>query len=390
VTGMRIAICTDTYLPQTNGVVVVIQRFAQELSRRGNEVAIFAPGVESKVIFEGRVRVNYFRGRSFRSYPEFVISFCTGEVVRSIREFRPDVIHVHTPFFIGLAAWWAGKKLKVPIMGSFHTPIDRYVEYLPFAVGPVRAILSFLARRYQAWFYSRGEVCTFPTRRATGFMRLPPRVPIRVQPGGVDLDRFNTRVGAAPARRSYGLGAAPVVLYAGRVGTEKRVDVLLRGFARIIDRTPEIRLVICGEGPGREELERLSVELGISSHVLFTGYVPDDLLPSVYAAADVLVQPSPVETQSLVVLEAMACGIPVIGADAGAIPEVVHSGENGLLFTAGDDRELSVRLEQLFLDGSLSGKLSRGATATARRYSWEECSHGLEGIYREVLESRRV
>jgi len=227
ISGLRIALCTDTYLPQVNGVVIAVKTFSEMMAQRGHDVAIFAPGESNYVTNEGGVEVHYFKGRIFRSYPDYVITPRMGSINRAIRDFNPDIVHVHTPIFVGVAGWWAGKHLDVPILMSFHTPIDRYVEYLSFARGPMRHLLSFIARLYQEWFHSRGDTCTFPTRMASGFVHLPRRIPVRVQPNGVDLERFNPNVDMAPVLSVYGIDGSPVVLYTGRVGIEKRIDVLL-------------------------------------------------------------------------------------------------------------------------------------------------------------------
>ncbi|MEA3341571.1 MAG: glycosyltransferase, partial [Chloroflexota bacterium] len=156
------------------------------------------------------------------------------------------------------------------------------------------------------------------------------------------------------------------VLHVGRLSYEKNVDLLLRAFAHIAGDYPAARLTIAGDGPDREALARLADELGLSERVCFTGFVPHEQLPALYQAADLFATGSTIETQGLVVLEAAACGLPVVAVDALALPEAVHHTVNGFLSPPGDEAALAQHLACLVADASLRQHMGGGLAPPGR------------------------
>jgi len=206
-----------------------------------------------------------------------------------------------------------------------------------------------------------------------------------VVPNGVDVKRFKP-CGKAVARRRTGLGVREkVVLTAGRLSFEKNVDVVLKAFALVLRQEGSARLVVTGGGPAERECKRLAVELGVGNRVSFPGFVGEGLLPAYYSAADVFVTASTFETQGLSLLEAMACGTPVVGANALAIPEAVDCGRNGFLFEPGDvdgcAREL---LKVLGAGGARRKSWSAAARRKALEFSLPKAVDALERVYESV------
>ncbi len=275
-----------------------------------------------------------YRAFTFLPYPEFEYSVDVIGPVRDATRFKPDIVHAHTPFVMGYCAWRTARRLKVPLVGTFHTPVEEYVVYLSKRFAFNRRILKRIAKTYQNWFYSRCDVIIVPAKSAAQYLEVKNK-PIVVVSNGIDLARYGP-AGRQEFRQKYHIGGdEPVIMHGGRLSFEKRIDGVIRAMPAVIKNIPDAKLVIVGKGPARKTLESLAKELGVERSVIFTGYVSDEDFPRAFAAADVLAINSPVETQSLIVLEAFATGVPVVGADSGAIPDAVIPEVNGYLIQDG-------------------------------------------------------
>ncbi len=380
---MKIAVFTDTFTPQVNGVVNAVRNFDRMLSGRGHAVEVFTEGRKPGTVTMDGARVHRYRAFTFLPYPEFEYSVDVIRPVRDAIKFKPAVVHAHTPFVMGYCAWRAARRLKVPLVGTFHTPVDEYVVYLAKRFAFNRRILKRIARAYQNWFYDKCDAIIVPAASAAKYIDVRDKR-IEVVSNGLDLKRYG-RAGRQEFRDKFGLGDAPVILHGGRLSFEKRIDGVIRAMPRVLEAVPEAKLLIVGRGPARKSLDALVEKLGLQKSVLFSGYVSDADFPKAFAAADVLALNSPVETQSLIVLEAFATGVPVVGADAGAIPDAVVPGENGFLFNTDDVEAMAGSLIRVLEDKSLREKLGEGALGTAAGHSLEKSTEKLLAVYESVV-----
>lgn len=383
---MKIAVFTDTFFPQVNGVVNAVRNFDRMLSGRGHEVRVFTEGRKPGVASMDGAEVHRYRAFTFLPYPEFEASVDVLGPVRDASRFGPEIVHAHTPFVLGYCAWRTARRLKVPLVGTFHTPVDEYVVYLSRHFKMSRRMLKGIARAYQNWFYGLCDVIIVPAKSAARYIDVKDRR-IEVVSNGLDLKRYG-REGRDAFREKFGLGESPVILHGGRLSFEKRIDGVIKAMPLVLEAVPDAKLLIVGRGPARKSLDALVEELGLQKSVVFTGYVSDDDFPKAFAAADVLALNSPVETQSLIVLEAFATGVPVVGADAGAIPDAVVPGENGFLFDTDDTKAMAGRLVQILSDKALRENLGRGALSTASEHSLEKSAEKLLAVYRSAIEKR--
>ncbi len=379
---MKIAVFTDTFAPQVNGVANAVRNFDRVFSEGGHEVKVFTEGRRPGIAAMDGAEVHRYRAFTFLPYPEFEYSVDVVGPVRDAVRFRPDVVHAHTPFVMGYCAWRAARRLKVPLVGTFHTPVDEYVVYLAKRFAFNRKILKRIARAYQNWFYAKCDVIIVPAKSASLYLDVGGKR-IEVVSNGLDLKRYG-RAGRQEFREKFGLGDAPVILHGGRLSFEKRIDGVIKAMPRVLEAVPEARLLIVGRGPARKPLDALVEKLGLQKSTVFAGYVGDADFPKAFAAADVLALNSPVETQSLIVLEAFATGVPVVGADAGAIPDAVVPGENGLLFKADDAEAMAGHLIRVLQDNGLRDKLGEGALRTAAGHSLEKSAEKLLAVYASV------
>lgn len=285
-----------------------------------------------------------------------------------------DLVHAHTPFGIGIAALRFSRSTDTPLIRSYHTPIEEYANYLspPDSLLPE---LRWSCRRYERWFLEKAERIITPSETAKGHLRsdLGITKPIEVISNGVDTDFFRPVV--SDIRDRYELESSPLVGYTGRHGHEKNLDELLEAVAGT-----DWTLVLAGDGPARPALEAKASRLDID--VRFLGFLDREELPEFYSALDVFAFPSPVETEGLVAREAISCGTPVVGADAGALSETVSDGETGYHYTPGDSLGLRRAVTRTLADRD---RLKHGCLTDRESISVEHSIDRLEMIYDSVI-----
>ncbi|TLZ84238.1 MAG: glycosyltransferase family 4 protein, partial [Methanobacteriota archaeon] len=333
---MRIALFTDSYLPTVDGVVTSVLSTRRQLEAHGHEVVVFAPEDPRRrgTREDGTV---YVRAKEFHHYPGYRLAMFPGREVDLIKDLDIDVIHIHGVGFVGIKGLWASWQAKIPRVSTFHTMIhDTLAFYSPFGLN--LHLLERGLRFYLKIFLRKTQGVVVPSRAILDeIMALSPRANIAdVIPTGVDPDRFRPDISGQGIRTKWGLNGHDVVLHVGRVAPEKNLSTLIHAFPKILEANQDTKLMIVGTGPYMEKYYDLVARLGLSGDVIFTGFVPDADLPKYYAAADAFAIASKFETQGLVVLEALASGRPVAGANYRAIPEFVREGVNGALFDPND------------------------------------------------------
>ncbi|MBM2614039.1 glycosyltransferase [Actinoplanes sp. LDG1-06] len=383
---MRILIGADTYAPHVNGASYFAQRLAVALSAR-HEVHVAAPSTRSRSftgmtregIVEHRVRSLPVPGHpGFRFCPPFGLR---SEARRILDEVRPDVVHVQSHFPLCRALIDAANERGILVVATNHFMPENLVHYLPIGSSG-RATVHEWAWRDAARVYARADVVTAPTPYAAALATVA-GVPGPVLPlsNGIDLTRFREQQGtAAEFRLRYGVPDKPTITYVGRLDAEKNLDVVVRAFAAV-RRSLDAQLLIVGAGAERHILTALAAELGLSEHVTFTGFVADSDLPSAYAATTVFVNAGTAELQSLVTLEAMASGRPVVGADAAALPHLVLDDETGYLFPPGDSEILADRLVKLLCDPKLVAEMGHRARLVAEQHDEVRTVAAFEQLY---------
>lgn len=388
---MRLLLASESYYPNVDGGAVAERQLALRMAARGHDVAVIAPsfrGLRGDREQDGGTVIHRAPAVRFAPYPEYRMSVLPGRFVRRvIARFRPDVVHVHNPYPIGLAAAREARRRGIPLVGTNHLMPENFFLTLPWA----QALHRPLARagwRLLTAFYGRCAMVIAPSRTAVGLLRRHGlRAPARAVSNGVDLGRFRPGPDDGLLRRVFGLpSTAPVVLYTGRLGGEKSLHVLLRAFAGL-DRRKAAHLVLSGTGPDGARLRSLASALGIAARTRFVGFVPDRDLPALYRLAAVFVIPSTAELQSIVTLEAMASGLPVAAADSHALPELVRPGRNGVLFPPGDPHALGAALRRLLADPSARRRMGRASRRLVAPHDYGRVIGEFERLYREVIQS---
>ncbi len=379
---MRIGFFSDTYTPQINGVVTSIKLFAAALERQGHEVYIFAPTPRQPTDSDRIVRIPSV---PFALQPEMrLASIYSQQAYRLARRAKLDIIHSHDPFAIGLFGLAVAKRSRLPYVHTYHTLYPEYVHYV-WETRFTRAMAERLSRE----FCDQCDLVLAPsTKIEKALDEWGVTAPVKLLPTGVDTTRFAAAdaASAAALRRKFGIAETDrLLVFVGRIGLEKNLDLLVEAIARV--KTPGARLLIVGNGPHRSELERHIDSLGVADRVTFTGYLQGEEVAAAYAAADLFFFASLSETQGLVVAEAMASGLPVVAVEDLAIGDAVTDGVNGFL-TIESPEALAAAADRVLTDPSLRAAMGAESRKVAQDLSIDRMAAQLATMYEELLASK--
>ena len=352
---MKILLGSDTYYPHVNGASYFTQRLAAGLQGRGHNVHVICPaqGRHSAITQHGCVVVHGIASLPVPGYSAVRFSplpFVYNQILGAVDRITPDVIHIQNHFFIGRALIGIAQELSIPIVATNHFVPENFLVHVPFLSTRHQRALDHWLWRDLCQAYNRATIITAPS---------PPAAQILTDRGitgmvtaiscGVDLARFTPHHTGQIIKDTYRLPARPTYLYVGRLDQEKHIDELIKALP-LVRRQVDAQLVIVGSGPLRAPLVELAKREHVDDQVIFTGFLKDDDLPHAYAACDVFCHAGTAELQSIVTLEAMATGKPVIAANAMALPFLVHNGVNGYTFEPGAIQTLAARVIELLTD----------------------------------------
>jgi glycosyltransferase involved in cell wall biosynthesis len=338
----------DTFWPEINGAASFIARLSAGLAERGHDVHVAAPSYSNKKLgaqveeHEGQ-KFTVHRIYSWRWYPHPWLRFSLPWRIKRnsasiIDEVKPDVIHFQSHIVIGRGMTIEGRKRGIRIIGTNHFMPENLLEYTliipPFLTEKAIKAAWGAANRT----FGRAERVTTPTRKAAEYLEANTSVK-NVVAISCGIDAHNYTPNMEPRTDN-------LIVFLGRVVEEKQIDKLLRAFATL-DSSLDARLEIVGGGDQETRLKQLAAHLGVTDRVTFTGYVDEAYLRNALTRASVFAMPSIAELQSISTMEAMASGLPIVAADAMALPHLVHDGENGFLFEPGNVAQLADRLTKV-------------------------------------------
>ncbi|WP_397334476.1 glycosyltransferase [Nonomuraea sp. 3-1Str] len=379
----RVLISTDTYPPDVNGTAYFTHRLATGLAARGNEVHVICQsdaGPAGADVVDG-VIVHRLRSAPLVVHPTMRVTVPT-RLDRLMNSIDPDVLHSQGHFVVGRAAIAAARRRGVPVVATNHFMPDNLFQFGHVPAG-LRERAGRLAWRDFNRVFRRADRVTTPTPLAAGLLR-DQGFTGDVEPVscGIDLARFHPHSEPKQwARRLFDLPDRPTVLFVGRLDEEKHLGELVRALPHVLN-TTDAQVALVGRGNQREVLERLAGRIGVAERVRFLGFVPDENMPQAFAAADVFAMPGVAELQSIATLEAMASGLPVVAANAMALPHLVNG--NGYLFEPGDVAGLASHLTAILTDGELRARLGRTSRELARTHDHQVSLARFEQIYDEV------
>jgi glycosyltransferase involved in cell wall biosynthesis len=372
---MKVGLFSDTFTPDVNGVVTVVRLMQKELSSRGHDVHLFVP--EHPERSDGGEKMHSFPSVPFIFYPGMraALPYARGTLNRIP---NLDLAHSHTMGPIGLVALAYSMKHRIPHVHTYHTYYVAYRKYLPLPLRPTRRMVI----RSTAAFCNRCDAVVAPSdqmkRELEGYRIARP---IYAGPFGLDEEEFSREI-EWDVRAGLALPAGDLLLYVGRLGTEKNLGFLLRAFKRLLAYRESARLIIAGGGPERSNLEAFARELGIAPFVIFTGYLDRKRLIDLYRQT-LFVFASKTETQGIVLMEAMMAGSPVIAVKAMGVLDSVRHGETGILVEEDED-EFARACHRLLKDDVQRNQMGGAAQAWARSRSARASTDRLLEIYLAV------
>jgi glycosyltransferase involved in cell wall biosynthesis len=367
---MRIAIITETFLPSTDGIVTRLCASIRWLKENGHEVLVIAPdlGVSN---FEG-TPVCGIPAFSFFLYRDKKLSFLSHKVKGFLIDFQPDLVHVVNPAFLGVSGIYYARRLKLPLIASYHTHVPKYADYYK---------LSFL--KPALWWYfrtlhNRADLNLCTSQSVLTELREKKFKNIHLWKRGVDTkkyhpDRFDTDI---RARLTAGKKDKKLLLYVGRLAPEKDIEKI----REVLEEREDFCLAVVGDGPHRNFLENYFKD----TDTVFTGFLHGDELANAYASSDIFVFPSTTETLGLVLLEAMASGLPVVAAKSGPTCEQVSHGITGLLYNPDVPKDF-VQMVTKLKDDQLRLKMGKQARTTSLTVGWDAPSKQLLDFYTETV-----
>jgi 1,2-diacylglycerol 3-alpha-glucosyltransferase len=371
---LTIGVFTDTYTPETNGVVTSIVSTAKALRRRGHRVVVVGPAHPQGD--EEHPDVFHLRSMAFPFYPGFRLAFpLPAKLVAGLPSVPFDVIHAHTFFFIGCLGAYLARMRRLPLFFTYHTKFEDYTHYLPVHHRVSRAQAVWLSRE----FSNRCDRIIAPTTGTADLLRsYGVTAPFSILPGGVDLESFGSSTTVPAAIEAARPG--PIVLSVGRLGKEKNLDLLFDAFAAFARQQPSARLIVAGDGPYRGELEARARELQVDGIVTFVGALEQRELGQYYRHADVFAFTSLTETQGLVIVEAMAHGLPVVAVDCPVTSEIVR-GEAGIL-TRDNAADFAAALSSFFDEPAQHREIRQSAALhAAAPFGIDAVAKRLEELY---------
>lgn len=369
---MKIALFTETFLPKVDGIVTRLTKTVTHLVRAGDEVLLFCPEGAPDT-FMG-ARVIGVPALPLPLYPELKLALPRPLVAEALDAFKPDLVHVVNPAVLGLGGIWLARTRGVPLVASYHTHLPKYLEH--YGMGMFEPLLWELLKA--AHNQAALNLCTSSamveelSQHGIQHTALWQR--------GVDTDLFRPEW-RNPAMRRKLAGvhgdSDSLLLYVGRLSAEKQIERI----RPVLDALPQARLALVGDGPHRQQLEKVFA----GSATTFVGYLGGEDLASAYASADAFLFPSSTETLGLVLLEAMAAGCPVVGANRGGIPDIVTDGVNGCLYDPDSPASLTAATERLLASTEQRQALRLAARAEAERWGWAGATQQLRRFYSEVV-----
>jgi len=378
---MKAALFTDSYLPNTDGVVSSIMAYRRGLEAAGHRLVIFAPDAPGYHDAPGD-EVLRFAGVKFPPYPEYrAVLFPYAISAKTAQKHGIELVHSKAMMSMGMAAYSFARRAKLPCMASMETMIPDGVHYLS-KNRQVQAFGKDIAWSYLKWLYSHYDLVTAPSKHTKA--RLARHgIETEVLPSPVDTSRFKPNAaGGTRVRRELGFSKSDkLVLSVGRVVKEKNYDFILRAAKKVRD--PKVKFLIVGKGPYLEHLKLEAARMDVSHKFHFTGFIlTKGQLVDYYNAADAFVFASKFETQGLTLLEAFACGKPAAVLEGTAMEELVSEGKNGRMFFE-DEGDCAEKLLQCIGEKK---RLAPGARRTALEHSIPRLTQRLVEFYKRLLE----
>ncbi|WP_445489235.1 glycosyltransferase family 4 protein [Niallia sp. 03133] len=378
---MKIAIFSDTYFPQVNGVAQTLKRLTNHFEKHEISYQIYSPVTNESSTYP---TINQFPSLPLFLYPECrTVIVSPRKIENNLQKFKPDLIHLATPYMMGLYGLFAAKKLNIPVVSSYHTHFDQYLKYYR------AAWLTPLLWKYLKWFHHSTERIFVPSKETLEKLQSQGFDSLKIWGRGIDCQQFKPIKNARDyIKNKYHIKEKYILLYVGRLAPEKDLKTL----SAIIEKMPvkinqNIHWLMAGDGPNMKEWKEKSIA---QKNITMTGYIRGEELARIYAGADLFVYPSYTETFGNVVLESLACGTPAIVADEGGVAEIVEDNKTGIICKKENADDFIHAINYFLINDEERLKMGMEARTYALTKSWDFILDCLLVDYREIIASNVI
>ena len=378
--SLRIAVVTETWPPEVNGVAMTLAKLVQGLSHRNHDVQLIRPR-QTKTdspMSDSSLEEVLMRGMPIPRYPELKLGLPSKKtLVKTWTLRRPDVVHIATEGPLGWSALQAAKVLKLPVTSDFRTNFQSYSKH--YGVGWLRKpIVAYLRKFHNA------TACTMvPTRELMRTLSQNGFANLKVVSRGVDTKLFNIAKRDTSLRSSWGAtDDTKVLISVGRMAPEKNLDQVLKTYDALKSTGQAFKLVMVGDGPLKEQFQKRYPE------IIFPGMLSQSNLAAYYASSDLFIFPSQTETFGNVTLEALASGIPVLAFDCAAARDWVQTGVNGWLIAENNPEGFAAQAVTIFNSKDLLDQITQSTRQQVVHLDWDQIAEQVESVFWDAIRIR--
>lgn len=386
---MKILLATESYYPNIDGGAIAQHNLVNELKKRNHEIIVVAPGSSFKNTVEkidDNVKIHrtkavklplYMDSRyHFSPFPFFKIN-------KIIKDFKPDIVHVCSPYPVSISAMIWARKHDIPVLGSIHVLPENMLSL--FLQSKTYRYFETKSWNYLVYFFNLVDWATAPTQTGAD-MYIEQGLKKNITPisNGIKSEVFNPKNDGEYLRKKFNLPKKSIVLCSGRMNEEKNLDVLVKAIPEVIKKIDAHFLFVGEGGDYKKWLINLCKELNVSENTTFTDFLDWEDYPNIYTVADVFAMPAESELQSIVTMEAVASGLPVVVVNKGAIHELA-SNNNGLLFEPKNSKQLAENLIKILSDKKLKEKMSKNSLELIKKHKLESVAEQYEDLYKKVI-----
>lgn len=381
---LKIAIVTETWPPEINGVALSLMQLCKGLQNQGHKILLIRPEQRAQCCDFVPNKECLVNGQSIPKYPDMKFGWPQFlKVSQAISAFTPDVVHIVTEGPLGFTALHAAKTRRIPVSSGFHSQFQEFSRFfdLAFLVKPIQS--------YLRWFHNATQLTCVPSRDTEIALReFGVTCPLVVVGRGIDTDRFSSQRYSAQLRQQWGADEnTTVLIYVGRLSSEKEVNVVIDAYSALRKQSQrQVKLVLVGDGPDRSRLEKMPG----AEYVIFMGSLSGTQLAEAYASANVFVFASQVETFGNVVIEAMASGLPIIAYDYACAQLHGKHTQTGWLCSIGDNQQLTQHVLQI-PDNNMLKRMGQQAMQDVQSIGWQHPVHQFEeALYQVTQYAKRL
>jgi len=385
---MKILLATESYYPNIDGGAIAQYNLVKSLKKRGHDVSVIAPGHSFRKTIENNNGTTIYRMRAVK-LPHYMNSryffspFPLFEVRKIIKKIKPDIVNICSPYPISISAMLWARKYDIPVIGAIHVLPQNMLT--PFFNFKIYETIKEYTWRYLVYFFNLVDWAIIPTKTgADMFIKRGLKTNITPISNGLETEIFNPDNDGEYLRKRYGLPDKNIILFTGRINEEKNLDVLINAIPYVLEKIDAHFILVGSGGEYKDKLITLSKELHVADHTTFTDFLDWKDYPNIYDIADVFAIPSESELQSIVTMEALASGLPVVVVNNGALPELA-SLNNGFVFEPKNSKQIAEYIVKILSNEKLKNIMGANSLKLIKQHNMDSVTHEFEKTFEKVI-----